>query len=247
MSTSTSEILTTPSDLTMSICLVGNGDEVIPMLSLNNHLQLGVDYCSPPPPTPTVATPTTALSNTYVAEPTARSNIHLAPPTTLNTLSVPTAALPNNYSAAPIAVPPHPRTTPLISGSQVSSIHGPQAITQRGSQSSPLHGCQTSPVRVSQASPVRVLQTSHYHGSQSSVGESYSTRRFTYIEDLQDALQRADLHDVDRGILSEIMLSSSKTARPPQMNPSSSTNTRDRSQTPSLLSAPSILSTHITR
>ncbi|XP_042236832.1 potassium voltage-gated channel protein Shaw-like isoform X2 [Homarus americanus] len=124
---------------------MGNGDEVIPMLSLNNHLQLSGGYCPPPPPTPTVETPTTALSNTYVAEPTARSNIHTAPPTTLNTLPVPTAALPNNYSAAPIGVPPHPRTTPPISGSQVSSLHGPQAITLRGSQTSPLRGSQASP------------------------------------------------------------------------------------------------------
>ncbi|KAK8725584.1 hypothetical protein OTU49_010630, partial [Cherax quadricarinatus] len=205
---------------------MGNGDEVIPMLSLNNHLQLGVGYC-PPPPTPTVATPPTALSNTYVAEPTARSNIHTAPPTTLNTLPLPTAALPNNYSAA---IPPHPRTTPL-SGSQVSSIHGPQTVTLRGSQSSPLHGSKTPSVRVS--------QSSHYHGCQTSVGESFfSPRNFTYIEDLQDALQGADLRDVDRGRLSDV-LQSSKAVYPARMTPSSSsTNTHLRPQTTSLLPPP---------
>ncbi|XP_071526651.1 uncharacterized protein [Panulirus ornatus] len=218
---------------------MGNDDEAIPMLSLNNHLQMGEGYCPPPPPTRTVATPTTALSNTYVVEPTARTNTYVADPTahsntytalpTLNTLPVPTAALPNNYSAAPIAVPPHPWTTTLISSSQVSSVPGPQAVKLRVSHSSPICG--------SQASPVRVSQTSCNHGCHSSVGESFhSTRSCSYGKDLWTNPQGPDLHTVDRGQFLELMLPS-RTAHPTQMAPTSSNDTHDQPQIIPLLSS----------
>lgn len=83
-------------------------------------------YCHNPPPTPTVVTPTNALSNTYVAEPTVSSNTYLAPP-----ISHKAAALPNSCSAAP------PWTTPQISNSQASPcVYVSQA--RRDSQSYPL-------------------------------------------------------------------------------------------------------------
>ncbi|XP_063889604.1 potassium voltage-gated channel protein Shaw-like isoform X1 [Scylla paramamosain] len=142
---------------------MGNGDEAIPMLGLRNHLlQMSGGNCPPPPPTPTVGSPTSSLSNTYVLDPTSRSNTY-----SHNTLTVPASTIPNNYSW---------NITPK-SGPQAPSVNGSQGLSrresQRGSMSSPLRGSQ-------QAS--RASQSSH---CPTSAGESFpSGRSYAYAEDV---------------------------------------------------------------
>ncbi|KAK4311862.1 hypothetical protein Pmani_016648 [Petrolisthes manimaculis] len=180
----------------MFICLLGNGDEAIPMLNLNHHLQMSGGYCHNPPPTPTVETPTNALSNTYVTEPTVCSNTYLAPP-----ISHKAAALPNSRSAAP------PWTTPQISNSQASPcVYVSQA--RRDSQSSPLHGSQLSPGLSSHAG----------------VGEGLCAGRSFGCKEEQPATTKSKgFLSAYHGPFSDL-ISSSKAARPSLLGPSSSSD-----------------------
>lgn len=183
----------------MFICLVGNGDEAIPMLGLKNHLlQMGGGTCPPPPPTPTVGSPTSSLSNTYVLDPTSRSNTY-----SHNTLSVPTNTLPNNYSW---------NVTPK--GSQQASSQGvSRRESRKESRRESRKESQSSPLRGSQQASARASQSSH---GLSSAGESYPAGRgYALAEDVL-ANAKAQDYSGSQSQFSEV-LSPSKGSRSLQL------------------------------
>lgn len=179
----------------MFICLVGNGDEAIPMLGLKNHLlQMGGGNCPPPPPTPTVGSPTNSLSNTYVLDPTSRANTY-----SHNTLSVPVNTLPNNYSWN--INPKGSQQASSQGASRRESRKESRRESRKESHSSPLRGGQQASARAAQSS---------------SAGESYSSgRSYAHAEELQ-ANAKAQDYSGSQSQFSEV-LSPSKNSRSLQL------------------------------
>lgn len=233
-----------PHELIFTVCLVGNGDESIPMLSLNNHLQLGGGFCPPPPPTPTAAAPTTALSNT-----------HGPPSTTLiNTLPPAVGAVPNNYSAAPTmrAPPPRPASPQHLPqpsprrGAQVSPSRRAHAASLRITTASPLRGAHTSPLRGALSSslrgyhgpPSRAPQGSPHHGGTGGAGDPLRALVSRRASSAADSILQGARHAADAGLLADHAPASRASPRSKQPPPSARPEALDQSLAAALLPAP---------